>query len=57
MSDKGEDEPLKKNDHAVDALRYAVASHKISRFDVDEYNRKNEQYMKQRWYEGGHGHR
>jgi PBSX family phage terminase large subunit len=53
--EKGEDEPLKKNDHAVDALRYAVATHKISRFDIDEYNRKNEQYMKQRFYEGGHG--
>lgn len=25
-SDKGEDKPVKKNDHAVDALRYAIAS-------------------------------
>lgn len=26
---RGLDEPLKQNDHAIDALRYAVASHKI----------------------------
>lgn len=26
----GQDAPLKKNDHAVDALRYAVHSHKVS---------------------------
>lgn len=32
-AEKGEDEPLKRDDHAVDALRYAVASHKISYYD------------------------
>lgn len=30
---KGWDEPLKKNDHAVDALRYAIATHKVSTYD------------------------
>jgi PBSX family phage terminase large subunit len=39
-SDKGYDEPLKKDDHAVDALRYAVATHKVSSFDADDYYRK-----------------
>lgn len=32
-SDIGEDEPVKSNDHAVDALRYAIASHKVSVYD------------------------
>jgi len=31
--EKGEDEPLKAEDHAVDALRYAVNTHKPPRFD------------------------
>jgi PBSX family phage terminase large subunit len=33
--EKGEDEPLKMNDHAVDALRYAVNSHKPPKFYGD----------------------
>jgi PBSX family phage terminase large subunit len=39
-SEKGYDEPLKKDDHALDALRYAIATHKVSSFDVDEYYAK-----------------
>ena len=39
VSDKGYDEPLKKDDHAVDALRYAIASHKVSTFNEDDYYR------------------
>jgi phage terminase large subunit len=30
---KGYDEPLKKDDHAVDALRYAIATHHVSTYD------------------------
>jgi PBSX family phage terminase large subunit len=45
--EKGEDEPLKQNDHAVDALRYAVNTHKPTRFDQEEYNKKLEQQMRQ----------
>lgn len=52
-SERGEDEPLKKNDHAVDALRYAVATHKISRFDLDTYNRNRDTNMRQQWWERG----
>lgn len=33
QADRGIDAPLKKNDHAVDALRYALASHKVSSFE------------------------
>lgn len=28
-AERGKDEPLKKNDHAIDALRYIIASHKV----------------------------
>lgn len=36
-SERGYDEPLKKDDHAVDALRYAIATHKVSSFNADDY--------------------
>lgn len=39
-NERGEDEPLKINDHAVDALRYAVNTHRPARFDQEEYNKK-----------------
>lgn len=32
QAEKGWDAPLKKDDHAVDALRYAVASHQVSTY-------------------------
>jgi PBSX family phage terminase large subunit len=51
--ENGEDEPLKQNDHAVDALRYAVYSHKISTFDQDAYNRQVEDKMRKLYYERG----
>ncbi len=35
---KGYDEPLKKDDHAVDALRYACASHKVSVYQPYAHN-------------------
>jgi PBSX family phage terminase large subunit len=34
--EKGEDEPLKQDDHAVDALRYAVNTHKPPKFYGDD---------------------
>ena len=46
--ERGEDEPLKLNDHAVDALRYAVNTHKPSRFDNEEYYKRQEQQLRQR---------
>lgn len=33
---KGYDAPLKKDDHAVDALRYAIASHRVSTYKPPE---------------------
>ena len=44
--EKGEDEPLKQNDHAIDALRYAVLTHKPASFDQEEYKRQVEEKMK-----------
>jgi PBSX family phage terminase large subunit len=45
-AERGYDEPIKKDDHAVDALRYAIATHKIPDFravipthDPDDYLR------------------
>jgi len=32
QSAKGYDEPMKKDDHAVDALRYAIATHKVAQY-------------------------
>lgn len=32
-AERGYDQPLKKDDHAVDALRYCIASHKVSTYD------------------------
>lgn len=52
-AEKGEDEPLKQNDHAVDALRYAINTHKVSRFDYQAHMQKQEQYMKQRFMRDG----
>jgi PBSX family phage terminase large subunit len=51
--EKGEDEPLKADDHAVDAMRYAILTHKPARFDQEEYNKKLENQMKQRYNQQG----
>lgn len=48
-SEKGYDEPLKKDDHAVDALRYAIASHKVSTFDEDDYYRRQQREFRSRF--------
>jgi len=53
-SERGDDEPMKKNDHAVDALRYAIATHKVKVYQpykqqeiADEWRRnKYDHYRK-----------
>ena len=48
-AERGEDEPMKRNgvyDHACDALRYAIATHKISEWNEDEYYRKQQLQMR-----------
>lgn len=48
-SEKGEDRPCKKDDHCVDALRYAVYTHKIATFDYEEHNKRQREYMQNRF--------
>lgn len=35
---KGEDQPLKKWDHAIDAIRYCIASHKVAIYNPHAHN-------------------
>lgn len=42
-AEKGEDEPLKQHDHAIDALRYAVYTHKVPNYKHEENIRKAEE--------------
>jgi len=57
-AEKGEDAPLKKNDHAVDALRYVCASFMKGRTTLkvphpeDIYKSQREKYMKDNWPHG-----
>ena len=46
-SERGWDEPLKKDDHAVDALRYVLATHKASNFDSKAYYKQLEDRTRQ----------
>jgi PBSX family phage terminase large subunit len=48
-ADRGWDEPLKKDDHSVDALRYALASHKVSVYDPYKEERASKDYMQNRF--------
>lgn len=43
-AEKGYDEPLKKDDHAMDALRYCIASHKVSTYDPYKDGHNPDQY-------------
>lgn len=52
-AERGEDEPLKKDDHAVDALRYAIASHKPPDFKKMQYKHDPQEYLKGRFNPGG----
>lgn len=46
---RGEDIPLKRDDHAVDALRYAVFTHKISVYDYQSHQKLQQNYMQNRF--------
>lgn len=52
-SAKGIDAPLKQNDHACDALRYAVASHKVSEYKPYTESHNADFYRNTRFL-GGH---
>lgn len=46
-SERGEDAPIKKSDHAIDALRYVIASHKVTTYQP--YSHNPTQYINQRF--------
>lgn len=46
---KGDDEPVKKGDHAVDALRYAIYTHKVPSYQPYKDNFNSEEYLKGRF--------
>jgi PBSX family phage terminase large subunit len=48
-AEKGYDEPLKKDDHAVDALRYAIASHKVPKFNTIANKHDPDEYFRNRY--------
>ena len=48
-SERGEDKPFKKDDHCLDALRYAVFTHKISTYDSQAYAKSQQNWMKNRF--------
>ncbi len=44
-SKQGDDEPVKKGDHAVDALRYLILSHKVVTYDPYKQNQSQQDYV------------
>lgn len=48
---RGDDEPIKKDDHAMDALRYCMASHRVI-----EYNPYKDQERAQEWRANKYDH-
>ncbi len=45
QSERGHDVPIKKNDHAVDALRYCCLSHKPSTYDPYKDRKMQQDWM------------
>lgn len=48
-AEKGYDEPLKKDDHAMDALRYCLASHKVATYDPYKDGHNPDEYRQGRF--------
>lgn len=46
---QGDDEPIKKGDHAIDALRYAVFSHKVSVYDPYKHKQDRDNWFKSKY--------
>lgn len=46
-AEKGEDKPIKANDHLIDALRYCLATHKVPKLYNENYNPQD--YMNSRF--------
>ena len=48
-AEKGEDKPIKKDDHLIDALRYVLTSHKVPTYEPYKQNNSPESYMTSRF--------
>jgi PBSX family phage terminase large subunit len=48
-SERGDDEPLKKDDHAIDALRYAIATHRVSVYEPFKEKERAQEWMKNKY--------
>jgi PBSX family phage terminase large subunit len=48
-SEKGDDEPVKKSDHAIDACRYAVATHKVTIYDPYKDKQRADEWRSNRY--------
>lgn len=48
-ADRGYDEPMKKNDHSTDALRYAIATHKVSVYDPYKDKSAADEWIKNKY--------
>lgn len=48
-AEKGWDEPLKKDDHALDALRYAIATHKVAAYEPYKHQQNHMEQWKNRY--------
>ena len=46
---KGDDEPLKKDDHSIDALRYICATHKVVSFDQQGELKRQQEYLRTKY--------
>lgn len=51
-AERGKDEPVKKDDHAVDALRYIIATHKVETYQPYKNPHDAEQYQGNRFNSG-----
>lgn len=49
-AEKGDDEPLKKDDHAIDSARYAIYTHKVTKYQPYAHNPA--QYNRERFQTG-----
>ena len=51
-TEKGEDKPLKKNDHSLDAIRYCLLTHKVTTYNPYKDKHSPESYQQSRFQPG-----
>jgi len=48
-SEKGEDKPYKKDDHCLDAMRYAMYTHKVAYYDYEAHNKAQQEWLQNKY--------